>query len=240
MKKLTLIFAALAVCASMMLTGCSGENSTGNNNGSNNSGNNNSGNSDNSDKNDNSDKDDKDDNGDDNKEKAEYVIYTFDESTGKYTGNYLGIGADFDPDVWESVDPTSNNGGASTEDELKKKLETVGGTIFELMVIKEDNTNISITVGNIKKMTEEEYVDYSIESIDQITAGSIDNVKAEKITLTVGGASHVCLDISGEVGDSSVYERMIFINKGDLMGMITITSFEKKDVDELTSIFYAL
>ena len=252
MKKITLILAALAVCASMLLTACgASESGTGSNNSGNNA--NNSADAGNDDKeNDSDDKDKENDNSDGEKEDdssadVEYVPGTIDEN-GKFTDEMFGIGADFDTDEWMVMGDdflAPYNGYATTEEELKSRLEK-GNMVYEMMVGKESGSNVNLVVQNFGALglifTEEEYIDFSLDTVeDELeSSGTMTNPHASKSSITFAGASRYALDVEGSSDGFDLYERIIVIKKGKYMGMITITAQDEKERDEFTKLFYAL
>ena len=209
MKNLKFAAAGIALCASMLLTACSGGGSS-----------------------------------------VEYTKSTVDEDSGKFTSEFLGIGADFDTEEWIFLNDTlsSYNGGKTTEEELKAVLNSGSVTnsmIYEMFVGKESGTNINIVIQNTKVaggFSEEGYVDMSLDGIeDQLeNAGTMKNPKAEKNSVTFAGAKHYCLDVSGESQGMELHERLICIKVGDYMGIVTITSLSTAERDEITKMFYAV
>ena len=242
MKKITLILAALTVCMSMLLTACGGSDSDSGNNNSDNSAN--AGNEDNAG---NDSENEGGEQGNDSSADVEYVHSTFDEN-GKFTFEFVNIGADFDTEEWVTFDMeglSDYNGGAVTEEELKKRLES-GVMVYEMMVGKESGSNINIIVQNLGVLdlsfTEEEYIDYSLEDIEEQLeySGTMTDPHASKSTVTFAGASRYALDVEGSSGDFELYERIVVIKKGDYMSMITITAQSAGERDEFTKIFYSL
>lgn len=239
MKKLTLIFAALAVCASMMLTACSesGSNSGGGNGGSNN----NIVNNDKDDKDDKNDKDDKDDKDD----KVEYTHSTLDEN-GKFTSVFLGIAADFPTDTWIAYDDddlADYNGGSNDEEDLKSILAG-GGMIYEMLIGKETGSNVNIVIQNVGSLmgniSEEKYVDYNLEGMEEqlVSTGTMDEATASKKTVTFAGADHYAIDVEGTSYGIELYERIIVIKKGSYFGLITVTAMSEAERNEFTEMFY--
>lgn len=236
MKKITLMLAAIAVCAGMLLTGCGGnENGSDSNNNANNSADaENNGN---------------DGSGDDGDSSAEvkYTRSSIDEN-GKFVSEFLGIGADFGTDDWLDLGDdylVTYNGGAQTDEELKNRLEN-GDMLYEMMVGQESGSNINIVIQNFGALglsfTEEEYIDYSLETTEEQLeqSGIMTDPKASKNNITFAGASRYALDVEGTSDDFELYERIIVIKKGDYMGMITVTAQSAEERDEFTGLFYAL
>ena len=240
MKKITLILAAIAVCAGMLLTGC-GENENGSDS------NNNSNNSADAENNGNdSSNDESGDNGDSSAD-VKYTRSSIDEN-GKFVSEFLGIGADFNTDDWLDLGDdylATYNGGAETDEELMNRLEN-GDMLYEMMVGKESGSNINIVIQNFGVLglsfTEEEYIDTSLETtaaqLEQ--SGIMTDPKASKSSVTFAGASRYALDVEGTSDDFNLYERIIVIKRGNYMGMITITAQSAEERDEFTGLFYAL
>lgn len=180
-------------------------------------------------------------------EKAEFVHSTVD-SSGKFTCELLGIGADFDTNVWDfysDSDIASVNGVSSvSNDDLRSALKE-SGAIQDMGAVQGDGTNILLIyedtdVTKLGNVNEDTYIDKSVNQLEAQLAGFVENIKSEKITVTVAGASHTALDVTGESSGVSVYSRNICIKKGNLVALISINAFSKESVDEITSMFYAL
>ena len=247
MKKFVHIIAALAVCTCMFLTACNNSESGNNNNNSGNNSNN-SGNSANA-NNDNDDNSSYNDNSGDNNSSnsskdVEYSHGSFDEN-GKYTNKFMEIGADFNTDEWLAFDDdylSSYNGGVSSEEDLKKRVES-GNMVYEMMVGKESGSNINVVIQKIgSSVSEEEYIDYNLEVIEDqlVSTGTMENPHASKKSVSFAGASRFALDVEGSSGDLELYERIIAIQRGEYMCMITITAQSEGERDEFTSIFYGV
>ena len=249
MKKFVHILAALAVCTCMLLTACgNSESNTGNNNNnSSNIGNNANANNNEDNNNDNDNDNNSNDSSNDNSsgsEKVEYSHGSFDEN-GKYTNKFIGIGADFNTDEWIAFDDdylSAYNGGVSSEADLKSRVES-GNMVYEMMVGKETGSNINVVIQKIgSSVTEEEYIDYNLEVIeDQLeSTGTMEDPHASKKSVSFAGASRFALDVEGSSDGLELYERIIAIQKGDYMCMVTITAQSNGERDEFTSIFYGV
>lgn len=208
MKNLKFAAAGIALCASMLLTSCSGGSS------------------------------------------VKYTKSTVDEDSGKFTSEFLGIGADFDTEEWMFLNDTlaSYNGGKTSEEDLRAILESGSVTnsmIYEMFVGKESGTNINIVIQNSKVaggFSEEGYIDISLDGIEEELEkdGTMENPKAEKKNISFAGANHYCMDVSGESDGMELHERLICIKVGDYMGIVTITSLSTAERDEITKMFYAV
>ena len=242
MKKLVHILAALAVCTSMLLTACSNEG--GNNNSGSNSGNSANVNNDNDDNSSNDNSGDNNGSNGSSSGSVEYSHGSFDEN-GKYTNKFMGIGADFDTEEWLSFDDdylSSYNGGVSSEEDLKKRVES-GSMVYEMMVGKETGSNINVVIQKLGlSVTEEEYIDYNLEVIeDQLeSTGTMENPRASKKSVSFAGASRFALDVEGSSGELELYERIVAIQRGEYMCMVTITAQSEGEREEFTSIFYGV
>ena len=242
MKKLVHILAALAVCTSMLLTACSNEG--GNNNSGSNSGNSANVNNDNDDSSSNDNSGDNNGSNGSSSGSVEYSHGSFDEN-GKYTNKFMGIGADFDTEEWLSFDDdylSSYNGGVSSEEDLKKRVES-GSMVYEMMVGKETGSNINVVIQKLGlSVTEEEYIDYNLEVIeDQLESnGTMENPHASKKSVSFAGASRFALDVEGSSGELELYERIVAIQRGEYMCMVTITAQSEGEREEFTSIFYGV
>lgn len=250
MKKIVYILAAISVCACMLLTACSSSNSgggSGNNSGGgvNLGGSSNNGSSNNNNNNNDSDDDD-DDIDDDSGSEVEYFCGSMED--GVFSSSFLGIGADFSGEewIWLTRDELSSyNGGAATDEELKRKAEA-GNSVYEMLAGKETGSNVNVVVQKmgigsvILEVTEEEYVDMTVDSLAETLVGVIDNAVAEKINVSFAGANHYGIDVVGQSYGMDVYERIICISKGNYMGLVTITSMSNEEREEFTEIFYKL
>lgn len=178
---------------------------------------------------------------------TEFTHSTVD-SNGKFTCEVLGIGADFDTDVWtfySDAEIASANGASSASDEdLKAALKKNAG-LQDMMAMQEDGTNIMLVyedtnasrVGNI---SEDAYISNSIDMLEEQLSAMFDNVSSKKTTVTVAGTSHPAADISGESYGVPVYSRYIAIRNGNLVGLISINAFSMDDINEITGLFYSL
>ena len=178
---------------------------------------------------------------------TEFKHSTVDES-GKYTCEVLGIGADFDTDIWtfytDSEIAAANGASSASDEDLKAALKKNAG-LQDMMAMQEDGTNIMLVyedtnasrVGNI---SEDAYISSSMEMLEEQLKGMFDNISSKKTTVTVAGTSHTAADISGESYGVPVYSRYIAIRNGNLVGLLTINAFSSEEIDEITGMFYAL
>lgn len=180
-------------------------------------------------------------------EKTVFVHSTVD-SNGKFTCELLGIGADFDTNVWEfysDTDIASVNSVSSVSNEDLKSALNKSGALQDMGALQEDGTNVLLIyedtdVTKLGNVNEDTYIDKSVNQLEAQLAGVVDNVSSEKVTVTVAGASHAALDVTGETSGVSIYSRNICIRKGNLVALISINAFSKEAINEITSMFYAL
>ena len=66
------------------------------------------------------------------------------------------------------------------------------------------------------------------------------NVAMEKTSVTLGGDVYPGVNITGEVYGISVFQRQIYIQKGDYVAYITLTCFVDNSLDSLVACFYKL
>jgi hypothetical protein len=66
------------------------------------------------------------------------------------------------------------------------------------------------------------------------------NVAMEKTSVTLGGDVYPGVNITGEVYGISVFQRQIYIQKGEYVAFITLTCFVDNSLDSLVACFYKL
>ncbi len=180
--------------------------------------------------------------------------------TGKIDGNsysneFFGIGCELD-DTWTVLNEeeiaersglvvdTMEEGGL--DDSMRTAMEN-GSVVFDFFAQRNDNAAaINITVGNIgilygTAMTEEGYIDATAEQMMQsIEAIGYESVTTEKTTVTLAGAEHAALKLSGEYSGISIYQTMVVLRKGIYVGCIAFSCGGGDFADELVPLFYAL
>lgn len=180
-------------------------------------------------------------------ENVEFVHSTVD-SNGKFTCELLGFGADFDTGVWtfySDSELATVNGVSSVSNEDLRKAMDKNAAIQDMVALQDDGTNIMLiyedtNVSKLGNVSEDAYIDSSVDQLKASLEGIVDNVNSEKTTVTIAGQSHPALEISGESSGVSVYSRYICIRKGNLVALVSINAFSKDSVNEITSLFYAL
>lgn len=167
---------------------------------------------------------------------------------GKFTCELFGIGADFDTDIWtfstEAEIAAANGASSTSNDDLKAAIKT-NGAVQDMAAAQESGVNVMFLVEdtNVTKLgniSEQAYLDASKDMLEAQFAGIMDNVSSEVKNITVAGASHPTLDVSGETYGVPVYGRYICLKNGNLMAIISINAFEMDEINEITGFFYSL
>ena len=180
-------------------------------------------------------------------EKVEFVHSTFD-SNGKYTCEMLGVGADFDTAEWTPYSDSqiaSANGASSASSSDMQAVLDKNAMVQDMMVTMESGTNINLVYEDTNQtiagnVSESAYIDMSMDQLEDQLADVMDNIKSNKTNVTFAGQSRPVLDVTGEVYDTTLYERLIPIRNGNYMGMFTISALSQEEIDEITAMFYAL
>lgn len=169
-------------------------------------------------------------------------------SDGKFTCELLGIGANLDTEVWTyytEEEIAAANGAASTGNEDLKAVIKQKGGVQDMGAIQESGVNIMLLIedSNVTKIgniTEEAYINISKDMLEAQFASMLDNVSSEVGTVTIAGASHAVLEVSGESYGIPVYARYICFKNGNLMGLLSINAFSREEINDITGLFYAL
>ncbi|MEN6419719.1 MAG: hypothetical protein ABFC73_12450 [Clostridiaceae bacterium] len=180
--------------------------------------------------------------------------------TGKIDGNsysneFFGIGCELD-DTWTVLSEeeiaersglvfdTMEQGGM--DDSARKAMEN-GNMVFDFFAQKTDNSAaINVSVGNIgilygTAMTEEGYVDATTEQIvESVETIGYSNVTTEKTTVTLAGAEHAALNLSGDYSGIPIYQTLVVLRKGLYVECIAFTSGGEDTSSDLAALFYAL
>lgn len=180
-------------------------------------------------------------------ETVEYTRSTADAS-GKFTCELLGIGADFDPEVWTfytDAEIASANGASSASDEDMRAALKKNGAVQDMVAAQASGVNVMLiyedaNVTKIGNISEELYLSSSKEGLEEQFSYMMDNVSSEITSVTVAGVSHAAMNISGESYGVPVYGRYICLKNGNLMAIISINALSTDEINEITSMFYSL
>lgn len=176
-----------------------------------------------------------------------YVKSTYDESTGSFISNFIGIGAKFDPELWSyDNDMISDlNNGADTEKELFSIIkENSAGNIYELYLTGKGDmkgTSIAVGVTYAANMSEKEAALALAENAGYLSG--LTEAEGESGLVSFAGEDHACVEITGKRQELDISERLIYIKKGDYFGMVTVVCSENNDtemIDKITGLFYGL
>ncbi len=89
--------------------------------------------------------------------------------------------------------------------------------------------------------TEEKLIDAILPTLPQtFQDAGYESVKIEKESIALGGDSHVCLSITGEIQGISVRQKQVVVSCGNYMAYITATAYLSERPDDILQQFYKL
>lgn len=187
---------------------------------------------------------------------AKGIIGEFDDVSGTYTNEYLGIGCAMDDswDVYSQSEIAELMGVAVeklTEEELAAMLEN-DQVVMPFYALSDDGLmSMSVTVQNLGVLSslidEQSYLNTSVSQVTQsLEASGVANVETEVGSLTFLGEERPFIKAHGlkkfDDADLSydLYELMVYVKRDTSMILFTISSGYTKDTEGLLDLFYTL
>lgn len=176
---------------------------------------------------------------------------------GVYENTYFGIGCELDSD-WAfatEAELAEMNGLAASvinDEDLKKAIEN-SGSVFDMYATSAQGLfSMSVNIEKLNALyglaiTEEAYIDLSIEQLKQMLASvdGVSNAEVEKQRVDFAGAEHFAAKIAYEVAidaETTVpgYELIVCIKNGNYVAAVTLSTVTVDLTGEAASLFYAL
>lgn len=166
-----------------------------------------------------------------------------------YENSFFGFGCQLSENwIFASQEELSQMNGWAADaigDEAISELVRNSNTFYDMCANSADGLmQINVGVENLGALyglilTEEEYVDMSIENVQQaLLSMGFTDVKAEKNTLSFAGAEHFGLHLVSTTEGVQLYQQLVCVKNGDYMACVTVTSGLADATEEMMGAFY--
>lgn len=164
-------------------------------------------------------------------------------SDGKFESKLLKIGID-PGDEWNFAtdeELAKANGIEEVNDDSLEAALKNKNFVCDMIAEKKNEgsftESISVTYPNIRAegasgMSEKEYAEASFKSID--------NKNAVLENISFAGKEHSSIKLSESKEGIDLFQRMIFVERGRYIGIVTVTCLSEKNLDQIVSGFYSL
>ncbi len=172
-------------------------------------------------------------------ENVEFVRST--SSSGTYESKLFEVKAELGSD-WTFLSDDelakANNIDKMDDENIKKALDK-NELFMDMMMAKETGTNITIMIPNVKDgntaiLSEKLYAEANLEGVKSTDAN------AKVSTVKFGGKDHSAIRIKNEKNGIEFSQCLVFVKRGQYIGMFTFTCLSESELDETMGKFVAL
>lgn len=165
-----------------------------------------------------------------------------------YESEFIGIGFKL-PENWsfytdEQMKAINNIAEDLVGEEYEEEISNAK-IIYDMHATDANGNNVNINIeklnaGSALTYTEEEYINASIGTLEDILSAIEGEATAKKTTVIIAGEKHQAIEVTCLGEQMALYEKIICIKIGQYMANVTVTTVGSDNTSEIVKQFYSL